>query len=252
VRAAATNDVSYTADGWHTLEVTAAEANCDTLALDAVCVTADRFVQPVSYDLAEGASGSGLRTVTVTVRTAGGVVYEGVKVTVNNQTETGSALVVYTDENGQAICYLNDGPWRVLAAANGYQGGGATNFTVNGPEAVVVTVVATTLPAAAAAGYCTVYCAEETQNGEYPTGKFWITGYKSPATRTSGAVTVDITYGPDEEALSVTTGQASLQILQGAVVSLRMKTEDQTLEKTDVVVPAETGPVNWNDLVAEA
>jgi hypothetical protein len=97
-----------------------------------------------------------------------------------------------------------------------------------------------------------VYCAEEWPNGDYPTGKFWLVGYKSPATRTSGAVTVDITYGEDEMALSAVTGQASLMLKQGAVVTLAMKTEYVTLEREDVVVPAEVGPVNWNDLVAEA
>jgi hypothetical protein len=31
-----------------------------------------------------------------------------------------------------------------------------------------------------------------------------------------------------------------------------MKTENVEREREDVVVPAESGPVNWNDLVAEA
>ena len=94
-----------------------------------------------------GAGGSGANTVVVTVQTAGGTTFEGVRVSVNNQTETGSPLVQYTDADGEATFYLDSDDWRAIAGADGAQSGGATNFTVDGAEAVTVTVTAVTLPA---------------------------------------------------------------------------------------------------------
>lgn len=98
----------------------------------------------------DAGGGSGANTVTVTVQTAGATVFEGVKVTADNQTETlATPYVVYTDENGEAVFYLDNGDWRFIAAANGAQAGGATNQAINEAEAVTVTVTASTVPAPA-------------------------------------------------------------------------------------------------------
>ena len=94
-----------------------------------------------------GETGNGANTITVTVKTAGGIVYEGVKVSLTNQAETTTALVIYTNASGQAVFYVDAGAWRAVAPANGAQSGGATNFTVDGAEAVTVTVTAANIPA---------------------------------------------------------------------------------------------------------
>jgi hypothetical protein len=211
-------------------------------------------------EAASGAVGTGSKSVTIQVNDGDGNAVPNVKVTVKNSAQTANIGIQTTNSSGATPSGFG------LDASTTYKvvlSGVDSGYTYSNPYTVVTTagaaaqtatlvVTAVELPAAAAAGYCTVYCAEEVQNGDYPVGHFWITAYKSPATRTVGAVKVDITYGPDECDISATTGQASLQILQGAVVSLKVKTEDQTLEKVDVVVPAIAGPVNWNDLVAEA
>jgi hypothetical protein len=104
-----------------------------------------------------GAAGSGANTVTVTVQTSGGTVYSGVTVSINNQTETGTAYTVQTNSLGQAVFYLDTGNWRAIAAQSREQGGGATNFTVDGAESVTVTVTALSVPAAASADNYLLY-----------------------------------------------------------------------------------------------
>lgn len=104
-----------------------------------------------------GSAGSGAYTVTVTVQTSGGTVYEGVRVSVNNTSETASPLVAYTNSSGQAVFYLDAGSWRAIAAANSAQSGGATNVTVDGAESVTVTVTAVTVPAATSADNYVLY-----------------------------------------------------------------------------------------------
>jgi hypothetical protein len=166
VRSVATNAPAYEANGWHSIAATDAEANCDTLALDATCTTSDRFIQPVSYSLQGGAAGSGANTVTVTVRTSGGVVFAGVKVSAGNQTETNTPLVQYTSALGQVTFYCDAGAWRFVAAATAAQGGGATNVTVDGAEAVTVTVTAATIPAPVSADNYLLYGYETKLKGD--------------------------------------------------------------------------------------
>jgi len=104
-----------------------------------------------------GAAGSGSRTVVVTVQTSGGTVYANVPVTMNNQAETGTSYTLLTDSLGQCTFYLTDGDWRAIAAGTNLQSGGATNYTVNGPETVTVTVTAVTVPATTSAANYLLY-----------------------------------------------------------------------------------------------
>lgn len=104
-----------------------------------------------------GAAGSGSRTVVVTVQTSGGTVYANVPVTMNNQAETGTSYTLLTNSVGQCTFYLTDGDWRAIAAGTNLQSGGATNYTVNGPESVTVTVTAVTVPATTSAANYLLY-----------------------------------------------------------------------------------------------
>ena len=104
-----------------------------------------------------GAAGSGSRTVVVTVQTSGGTVYANVPVTMNNQAETGTSYTLLTNSLGQCTFYLTDGDWRAIAAGTNLQSGGATNYTVNGPESVTVTVTAVTVPATTSAANYLLY-----------------------------------------------------------------------------------------------
>ena len=102
-------------------------------------------------------------------------------------------------------------------------------------------------PGAAAAGYCTVYCKVQTQEGVVPSGTFWVRDVTAPEVVEG----VDVVFGPDECAIAG-DGYAAVTLLQGATVSLRLRTDDVERERAGMLVPESTGPVNWNDLVAEA
>jgi hypothetical protein len=199
--------------------------------------------------------GSGAKAVTVAVVDGAGLAVPNVVVTVKNSAQTADIAVQTTNSTGSTPSAFG------LAASTAYKfvlSGVDSGYTYSNPYSATTAAgvgtetITLTVAAAVPGSYCTVECAEEIQNGDYPEGHFWITAYRSPATRMVGGTKVDITYGPDECDISPTTGKASLQILQGAVVTLRVKTANETLEKADVVIPASAGPVNWNDLVPEA
>ena len=116
-------------------------------------------VDAVAAAVAAIPAGTGDHAVTITV-TDGSKVYPGVKVTLTNSAETATELVQYTDEDGQAVFYRDQGAALLaIAASNGQQGGGEKAFVVDGPTAVTVTVVAAALPVEPVApGMCRLEC----------------------------------------------------------------------------------------------
>lgn len=189
-----------------------------------------------------GAAGTGANTVTVTVRTAGGVVYQGVKVSAGNQAETNTPLVLYTNASGQAVFYCEAAAWRFVAAATGAQSGGATNVTVDGAESVTITVTAVALPSPAPAGYCAVRAVVERRTDTAEAGTFTFVKGRLPLTRSSGGATV-ILLDAEEDATLV-DGEATLNILQGATVTLRL-TAQGDVKEAEVVVPAASN-ADWD------
>lgn len=133
----------------------------DTIAADVVGLDGATMYDP---------AGTGANTVTITVRTAGGVVYEGIRVSATNAAETASPLVQYTDSSGQVTYHLDAGSWRIIAATTAAQSGGHTDVTVDGAESVTVTVTAVALPTPTAEDTWALWNRENKLEGEIPFG----------------------------------------------------------------------------------
>lgn len=146
---------------------TAARATAiDTIAADVANIDGATMYDP---------AGTGANTVTVTVATAGGVVYEGIRVSCTNAAETASPLVQYTDSSGQVTYHLDAGPWRIIAATTAAQSGGHTDVTVDGAESVTVTVTAANIPAATSADNYLLYGYERKVEGDAAFGAAGVT-----------------------------------------------------------------------------
>jgi hypothetical protein len=204
-------------------------------------------VQPLTYALTDDAGG-GANTVTVTVRTAGGVVFSGVKVSAGNQTETNTPLVQYTNALGQVVFYCDAGAWRYIAAASAAQSGGATNVTVDGAEAVTITVPKNATPEPTPDGYCTVWCLAGTEGPDATTGTFYVSEVFSPEVYDPDGTPVEIVRGGTSMAL--VDGAAYRQVRQEAVVTFVLATPGKQKEWTRVVIP-ETAEEYVQNLLAE-
>ena len=252
VAAAPTNDPVDVENGACALTLTAVEMQAGTVMVEGTSITPNVIILPLTIITERG---PGTNTVTVTV-TDGTTVYEGVRVTVNNQTETGLPEMLLTDENGQAVFYRANGDWRAIAADNGSQGGGATNFTVDGPESVTITVTAAAPPTPAPAGYCNVYCYAETQKGAAGTqGTFSVDHLWSPSERDAGAMTIAVIKGSDRKALgavdpdddeAMPAGTAKLTVWQGAVVTFRLETVGNADIRRKITVPDTSKAYLWD------
>jgi hypothetical protein len=243
-------DGSYEAD-WNQAT---ADASAERQYLAYYKVTsAGNFLNRVTTDvltfavMSASTAGTGTHTYTITVKTAAGVVFEGVKVTVNNPTETGTEHVVYTNALGVATFYLDADDWRAIAAANGYQAGAAVNFTVAAAGNTNLIVVQNTVAAPAAAGYCAVRCVNERRTDTDPSGTFVFVKGTSPATREASGVTVRLVDG--EESKTLVAGVATINILQGVVCDLQVRTTGQKpVDYKQVLIPALSN-VDVEDLV---
>ena len=223
VRAEATNAPTYAgANGWHLLEVTDAEAEADTLALDATCSTDDRFVQPVSYDLVTVPSvGSGQWPITLTVEDDSGDPVTG-------------AILTFPGIAPQTTNTLGEFPsaWALdagtysatLAVGGGYTATNPVTVTVDAsgnvtvPTGGVIEVVRATLPEATEPDYCAVSSLAGTESPTDPNGRFYVESITSPLTAPAGAFTERVVLGRDSEAY--VDGLATLQLRREAVVTL--------------------------------
>ena len=127
-------------------------------------------------DLAEAiaavaTTGTGLRTVTVTVQNGDGDLLEGVAVSITNQAETSDiAGPQKTDENGEVVFNLDDGTdYRAIPRTTKTLSAGATNFTVSGATAVTCVMTEAALPAPVPADCYVLWC-NETDEHDDPVG----------------------------------------------------------------------------------
>ena len=193
-------------------------------------------------------TGAGVYTITVTVETDEGEVFEGVRVSLDNAAGSmATPAVGFTDSSGVVEFNADAGTRRAIAAANGAQLGGYTDVTIDGNETVTIVVQAVALPVVDPGDYCTVYCDAETQSGANAIGTFSVSGLRIPANRDGDGVYVTIVDGPETK--NLVDGYASVRVLQGAVVNFTLVTGARRYEQTAVVIPDSIGPVDWLSLI---
>lgn len=111
------------------------------------------FTQAIaSVIVEESASGSGARTVTITILLEGNPV-EGAKVRL---TKSGESYLLTTDELGEATFNLDDGTWTVSITSPGTSFTGAS-LVVNGNESEAYSLTPINIPTPSSPDRCSVY-----------------------------------------------------------------------------------------------
>lgn len=141
---AATNAVSEilladtTPTGRYRVEITAAEADCNTLTVIAQSSTSNVICEDISFEMEEDEGGP--YTVTFTTQTSGAVAVPNVNLYIKNA--SGVVIqTVATGSNGTVSVNIDDGNFTVIGLKAGYNIT-TTAFTVSGNTSVTVTCTA--------------------------------------------------------------------------------------------------------------
>lgn len=177
---------------------------------------------------------------------------ENTRVTVQNSSGGAESPSREPDASGQIVFGLQNGTYSLVPRATPrieWQDA-PWSVTVDGANATVTQYGTPWTPTAPPLGdYCAVFCFAEEPNGDIPSsGTFHIEKIHSPNTRGSGSTTATVVLGDDSDTID-SSGRASVNILQGAVVDLALYTHDRRtpIIKRKVTVPS-TSTANWETL----
>jgi len=155
----ATEDSATNAPGLYTFDVSAAETTADWLEFSGKSSTTNVRLIPKTVFTREVSSGSGARTVTITVNDGATVIVGAiVRLTLGVDTYTATTIA-----GGIATFNVNDGTWTVAITKAGYTYAGTT-IVVDGTETATYSMSAVTITPAAA-GQTNAYLTTRTGGG---------------------------------------------------------------------------------------